>query len=817
MISKKQGTHHYEFGDEEQLIERWLFGNRKLFLIIFSVITIFLTYQMTQLRPDAAFQKMLPQEHEYIKNMMKHIGDIGGSANFVTVAVETTKGDIFTKEYMATLQKVHDEIFYIAGVNRTGLFSLWSPAVRWIEVTPEGFAGGAVIPNEYDGSQATLETLKDNVLKSNRVGSMVADNFKSTTITVGLLNENPTTGEALNPQDFSRELEEKVRQKFQSDTIKIHITGVAKMIGVLMDSALMIIFFFISAILITLGLLYWYSRCWRSSIAPLVCSLIAVIWQLGLLHTFGYGINPYSMLVPFLVFAIGVSHGVQVINAVAIETDLGDTKEKAARLAFRSIYIAGMTAIVADAIGFVTLYVIEIDAIKELGLASSIGVAVIVITNLFLLPVVMSYFGVSKKGVDHMQIKTGSEAGLAHFVSLFATPKFAAASVGLALVSLIVGLYMSKDLRIGDLDKGEPMLRPDSVYNQDISFLNENYAQSSDTFMVMVETEHESCSKYQNMEAIDRFEWYMANIKGVQSTISLVDISKLAITATTEGYVKWSSLSRNQDILNGSFRQMPEQLMNPVCSFAPVILFLEDHKAETLDRITAAVEKFAKENNTETLKFLMASGSAGIEAATNQEIDTAEGQMMFLVYAVVALLVFITFRSFSAVFVIMFPLGITSVLCQVLMAKLGIGVKVATLPVIALGVGIGVDYGIYLYSRLETYLKEGLPLREAYEMALKTTGKAVAFTGGTLAIGVCTWIFAPIKFQADMGVLLTFMFLWNMFGALWLLPALSYFFISPEKIQAKVKAGIHVGSDAHAYDNLLTEEEKAKEKTAVEA
>ena len=806
MSLKKSTPHHYEFGDEEKRVEKWLFGHRPLFLCLFVLATLFLGYQMTQLRPDAAFEKMLPQNHEYIINMMEHINDIGGSANFVTVAVEAKDGEIFTREYMQTLQEIHDEIFYIKGVNRSGLHSLWSPAVRWIEVTPEGFAGGAIIPSDYDGSPETIEALKRNVLKSGRVGSMVADNFKSTTITVSLMNEYPDTGEPLNPQDLSDKLEELVRQKYESKNpnVKIHITGVAKMIGVLMGAGVVVASFLAFAILITLVLLFFYSRCLRSSIAPLICSIIAVVWQLGLLHTLGFGLNPYSMLVPFLVFAIGVSHGVQIINATAIETVDGDPKEKAARLAFRSLYIAGLTALISDAFGFLTLFMIEIEAIKELGLAAAIGVAVIIVTNLFLLPVVMSYIGVSKRGVAHMQIRNGGgqEAFLNRLLSRFTTPKYAAVSVAIAIVAVIAGLYISKDLKVGDLDKGEPMLRKDSVYNQDINFLNENYAQSSDTFMVLVETEHESCSKYENMEAIDRFEWEMANIPGVQSTMSLAAFSKIAITATTEGYLKWSTLSRDQAVLNGSFNQMPEQLMNPVCSFAPIILFLEDHKAETLDVVTQAVAKFAAANNTDTLKFKMASGSAGIEAATNQEISKAQTQMMIMVYGVVSLLVFLTFRSIATVICIVVPLGLTSILCQVLMAKMGIGVKVATLPVIALGVGVGVDYGIYIYSRLETYLKEGMPLRAAYEMALQTTGKAVAFTGITLAIGVATWIWSPIKFQADMGILLLFMFLWNMIGALWLLPSLAYFLIKPEKIQQKVKAGLHVGSDSKAYDNL---------------
>lgn len=159
------------------------------------------------------------------------------------------------------------------------------------------------------------------------------------------------------------------------------------------------------------------------------------------------------------------------------------------------------------------------------------------------------------------------------------------------------------------------------------------------------------------------------------------------------------------------------------------------------------------------------------------------------VYGVVAILCLITFRSVRAAICVLVPLALTSVLCQALMTYLGIGVKVATLPVIALGVGVGVDYGIYIFSKLESHLKRGKPLANAYYHTLKTTGKAVAFTGLTLGVGVCTWAFSPIKFQADMGILLTFMFLWNMVGALVLLPALGHFLIKVEKEPEQVSGG----------------------------
>ena len=218
-----------------------------------------------------------------------------------------------------------------------------------------------------------------------------------------------------------------------------------------------------------------------------------------------------------------------------------------------------------------------------------------------------------------------------------------------------------------------------------------------------------------------------------------------------------------------------------------MLVFLEDHKAETLTVAVKAVEEFAAERNTDDYQFLLASGNAGIEAATNEVIAASETMMLIAVYAAVIFMCLLTFRSLAATACVILPLVLTSVLGNALMAYLGIGVKVATLPVIALGVGIGVDYGIYIYSRLETFLRMGMPLQEAYYQTLKSTGKAVFFTGVCLAIGVATWNFSAIKFQADMGLMLTFMFLWNMFGAIWLLPALARFLIKPEKLVAAEK------------------------------
>jgi predicted RND superfamily exporter protein len=785
-----KGEHHMTSPGAEPFLERLIFNNRAIILIAFLALTVFLGYNAIKIQPDASFERMIPLEHPYIVNMLEHRDDLENLGNFVRIAVEVKEGDIFQAEYMETLKQITDEMFYLNGVDRSGLKSLWTSNVRWVEVTEQGFQGGTVIPDNYDGSRASLEQLRQNILRSNEVGSLISDNFRSTIVYAPLYEKNPETGEALDYSELSRQLEEQIRQKYeaQNPNVEIHIVGFAKKVGDLIEGIASIAWFAGITIVLTTLLLYWYSRCIAGTLVPIFTSIIAVVWQLGTLRLLGYGLDPYSVLVPFLVFAIGISHGVQIVNAMAVEAAKGFDSVTSARLAFRALYIPGMLALISDAVGFLTLVFIEIDVIRDLAVAAGLGVAFVIITNLVLHVLIMSYLGITRSGVRHVQNHGDKQDRKWRVMSYFAHPGVAPISLLIALLGLGLGLYYKQDLKVGDLDQGAPELRADSRYNKDNAYIINNYSTSADVLVVMVKTPQEQCTQYEVLRAMDKLQWELQNTAGVQSTASLANVSRIVTKALNEGNWKWYEISRNQTIINASIREAPAGLINTDCSLTPVLVFLEDHKAETLERVTDRVEAFASEHSNEQHRFLLAAGNAGVEAATNEVISSAKGVMLMLVYGVVSALCFLTFRSIRAVLCIVVPLGLTSILCEAIMAVSGIGIKVATLPVIALGVGIGVDYGIYIYSKLEKYLLEGKTLQEAYYETLRSTGKAVIFTGVTLGIGVVTWIFSPIKFQADMGFLLFFMFLWNMVGAIWLLPALARFLLRPDRMIARDRA-----------------------------
>ncbi len=772
------------------LLERVIFNNRTAMVVVCALITILLAYQATKLVFNASFEKMLPQGHPYIKNYLANRKDLAALGNSVRVVVENTRGDIFDPQYLDTLRQVNDDLSMTPGVDRAWLKSIWTPAVRWTEVTEEGFVGGPVMPDNFDGSSAKVGQLKQNIDRSGIVGSLLAANMKSAMVFVPLLDNDPGTGKRLDYSKFSKQIESDVRSKYEAlghGGIKIHVVGFAKLVGDLIDGLMQVMTYFAIAALIAAVIIFLYTRCLRSTALVILCSVVAVIWQLGMVGTLGFELDPYSILVPFLVFAIGVSHGVQKMNGIMQDIGRGTHKLVAARYTFRRLFLAGMTALLADAVGFAVLMLIDIPVIRDLALTASVGVAGLVITNLLLLPVFLSFTGVSAKAAGRSLAEETTESrgkgagAIWAFLDRFTTRRWATAAVAISLVLAAGGFMVSLNLKIGDLDPGAPELRANSRYNKDNAFITSNYSLSSDQFAVILKTPPDAIIKYESLVEADRLAQALREVPGVQTTVALPDTIRMITAGTYEGSPKWYTLNRSQQVINYAGQQATFEtpdLVNSTLSVAPIIAYLSDHKAETLDRVLKVAEGFVKEHSTKDRTFLLAAGNSGIEAATNIVVKESNRTMLLYVYGAVIVLCFITFRSWRAVVVAVLPLLLTSILCEALMVALGIGVKVATLPVIALGVGIGVDYALYLLSMQLTYQRQGMPLGMAYQKAVQFTGKVVGLVGITLAGGVVTWAFSPIKFQADMGILLTFMFLWNMIGALILIPALSHFMLA---------------------------------------
>ncbi len=773
-------------------IEGLIFNNRKIVIGLFILITIFMAYTAaTQLRIDTAYSKQLPTKHEYMQTFREYFDQFGG-ADRVLVAVVAKDGDMFDEKFFETLKNVTDAVFFIPGVDRPKVMSLYTPNVRYLEVVEDGIEAGNVIDADFAPTPEGLAKVRENILKANIVGRLVANDFSGAIVSAHLLEINPDTGEKLNYFEVSRLLEESVRDQFQDEDIGIHIIGFAKVVGDIKDGATRVGLFFIVALLITAVLVYIYSQSIKLTIIPLTCSVLAVIWQLGMLPLLDFGIDPMGLLVPFLVFAIGVSHGVQMISAFGSEmSEHGCTCEEAARASFRRLLVPGFIALASDTIGFVTILLIDVGIIQEMAIGASVGVAAIIMTNLVLLPVLAC--GITMDEGYKARLNARAEQLVPMWQSL---AKVSQRPTALVIIIIAAGLFVfgawkGSDVKIGDLQTGVPELRPDSRYNVDSRTVTEKFSIGVDLISVIFETGPDGCIDYAKMDAMDRFAWNMRNVEGIKDVIALPQILKIVNAGWNEGYPKWRVLSRNQQVLvqSGARVETSTGLLNRECSAMPVMMFTEDHKAETIDRVVNEVKRYRAANPVEGVEFRLATGNVGVMAATNEEVSAAQFPILIGVFSAVMLMCWLTFRSIRAVLCIVVPLALVSLLAYALMSFLLIGLKVNTLPVVALGVGVGVDYGIYIYSRFQDYLQRGEDVSTAYFHALRVTGAAVVFTGITLAIGVFTWVFSPLQLQADMGILLTFMFLVNMLGAILLLPAIATWILPAKFQQQRPAAG----------------------------
>lgn len=923
-------------------IEPIIYAKRKLTMTVLFVITLLLTWQMALLKPDAGFDKSVPLEHPYMQVLKQYMADFGG-ANTVLVALmqKDGKGEIYNEQFLLNLKQATDEVFFLKGVDRSRVSSLFTPDVRYIEVVEGGFKGGNVIPAEYAPTREMHDLVKANVSKGGHVGRYTTTDQTGALIFSELLEIDPVTGEKLDYGRVANDLEDKLRGRFTNPTkrvytlkedqtvvlvsgqeakikagtevaegfvdlgikkyittfdyayaieegkteivrikagdtdvaeidnpqynpdINIHIIGFAKVVGDIIDEIFAVVGFF-GVTLVFTGILLWlYVGDFKLGMLPLVCSIVAVIWEFGLLHLLGFGLDPFAILVPFLILAVSVSHGVQYVNAWVGE--IAENKRNsfdASLFTWRRLAIYGTMAIMTDVAGFAMIGLIPIDIVREMAINACLGMLAIILTNKIMMPIMLTWIEI--EDIDDFVAKQERRDSifdpLWRLLSSMVNP--VPAVVAILAMGLLFGwsLWKGQALQVGDSQAGVPELLPESRYNLDTAEVVANFAIGLDIFKVVAETDPEACVKYEVMEQIDRYAWRMDNTVGVQSTLSLPQVAKTVNSAFSEANPRFKVLPRNQYTMVQAITPIPTSsgLLNPNCSAMAIFVFMKDHKASTIGRAVQTTKDFNAENATaffethtdvdakycdaklaarrevgnlkhdqqkviEKIKkknpdlpeleipnqdavkaavakvteaearlagmdklcpvnFALATANVGVMAATNEEVHRLEKPILLYVYIAIVICVYLSFFEWQSIVSIMLPLSLISWMAYAVMAILGIGMKVATLPVVALAVGIGVDYGIYIYATYADALAGGFKPREAYYKTLKMTGKAVVFTGVTLGFGVATWLWSGLQFQRDMGALLVFMFTGNMFGAILILPAIASFLLKEREL-----------------------------------
>ncbi|MFM0502492.1 efflux RND transporter permease subunit [Paraburkholderia caffeinilytica] len=757
-------------------LEKCFFGHRAIVLAAIGLFTVIMAFFAVQLRMDAGFEKQMPIGHEYIKTFQQYRSDLLG-ANRLTVVVRAKHGSIWTKAGLTRLYNVTQAVTYLPNVDRLGVQSLWTPNSFVNEITEEGFRAEPIIPGTVTPESlnpADIGAIRRSTTEGGFVGSLVSRDQSAAMITAEISEFGPD-GKKIDYVKYNHLLESKLRVPFEDGQYDIQIIGFAKQIGDIADGARGVLVFCVIALLLTALAVYWYCHSLRFTILPIACSLTSLVWQFGTLKLLGYGLDPLGVLVPFLVFAIGVSHGVQQINFITRELAHGSRAMTAARHSFTGLLIPGTLALVTALLSFITLLLIPIPMIRELAITASLGVAYKIVTNLVMLPVAASYFTFTKAYASKAMARHQQRARWLRVLARVSKPRNATIVLLVVAGVLMAAVWESRDRVVGTLQPGAPELRPEARFNRDAVSISNSFDVGLDWLTVVVEAPADSCSNPAVGTFDDNMEYALSDVPGVVSVSSYPGMLRTYNEGYNEGNPKMNVVpidSANYAGLSTEIARVRGYL-NKDCSMTAVNLYLSDHKTTTINRVIDAVKQFRDTHATPGIRIRLAAGNAGVLAAINDEVAKSELPMMLYVYAAIIVLVLLVYRDLRAVVACCLPLTVGTFIGYWFMKAFEIGLTVATLPVMVLAVGIGVDYAFYIYNRLQQHLADGEPIAQALEHSILEVGMATIFTAITLAIGVATWSFSALKFQADMGKLLAFMFVVNLVMAMTALPALA--------------------------------------------
>jgi len=757
--------------------ERWLFAHRAPVLAVLAAITALFGWFAAQLHLEAGYEKQIPIGHEYVKVLHKYAQDLPG-ANRLTIVVKARNGTIWTAEGLRRLYEVTQAVIVLPNVDRGGVRSLWTPNSFVNEVTEEGFRAQPVIPAtvvpESIGKKAIAQ-IQASANQGGFIGVLVSRDQTAAMVTAELYEVDPQ-GHKLDYVGYNKRLEQQIRGKFEDGSFEIQIIGFAKQMGDIAEGAGSVLRFFALAIALTLAAVYWYCHSVRFTILPVACSFASLVWQFGTLRLMGYGLDPLAVLVPFLVFAIGVSHGVQQINFIVRGLAHGKTANQAARDSFSGLLIPGVLALLMAFVSFITLLLIPIPMIRELAITASVGVGFKIVTNLVMLPLVASYFHFESSYARKAMAKRKSRARIVRTIAVVAKPRAAVMVTALSMAVLALAVWQSQGRIVGTLQPGAPELRPDARFNRDAVSIAYSFDMGLDWLTVVFEGGDDACSNPAIGRYIDEFDGVMSSVPGVVSIDSYASQLRTYNMGYNEGLPKMDVVpldAENYAALSTEIARV-RGYNTKDCRMTAAHLYLTDHKATTIQGVIAAVKRFAHDEPAPPgVQLRLAAGNAGVLAATNEELERSELPMMLYVYATIIVLVLVVYRDFRAAIACCFPLTVATFIGYWFMKATDIGLTVATLPVMVLAVGIGVDYALYIYNRLQMHLADGDPILRAMEHALEFEGMATIFTALTLSVGVATWAFSDLKFQADMGKLLAFMFMVNLLMAFTALPALA--------------------------------------------
>jgi predicted RND superfamily exporter protein len=759
---------------------RFLLRYRLAVTVAMAVGTLFFVWFMAwRLTIFTNFIDLYPPRHPYIQMYYKY-RNLFGTSNVLLMVVEVKNGNLFSDpEIVQKVDRITVDLLHnVPGVNGEQVLSITHPKLK---TTLTSGSGIKVVPLSYPRlpeDEEELEFLRQKVYTTEGVrGLFGSEDDKATLITAGFWEEY------FDLAGMWQRVQEIVRREEADGKVKIYVTGPPILYAYFNESLPLMGYVLGITGLAMMGLLWFYFRSWQGVVIPTLSGLMSAIWGLGFAGLCGFTVDPLVLVVFVLISARALSHSVQSMERYHEEYAITRDKDSAIVRSYLSLYSPAMVAIISDSLAILTIAVASIPLMQKLAYICSFWIISIFLSVITLHPIVLTFVKPPREEeYAGQRVSDFLYDGLSTALVTIARGRWRWGVIGFFALIMVFGIYYARQLKIGDTEIGRALLYENHPYNVAFSKVNEKFVGASQLVIIAEGKKPGAIKEADTLSELDRFQRCMERDPGAGGSITATTLLKKIFRTFREGDPKWEMLPARNDhigqlfflVTSGTSRGEMDRFFSPDYTNATITVFYKNHSNDVIHGAIDRAKEYinAHASRDDSVRYLLAGGIFGILAATNEEVAWSYHVAIPLLFGTVFILSFLTYRSVIGALIVMIPSLIAQPLSEAVMYLMGIDFNINSLPVAAIGIGIGIDYGYYVLSRiLEEYELVG-DFDEANRRAIRTTGKAVIFTGTTLAVSVVFWLFHPLKFEAEMALLLMLLLIFQLIGALVIIPGL---------------------------------------------
>jgi uncharacterized protein len=723
--------------------------------------------QMPKTADDAAQIKRIVHNTESIYGILVSLDDKAAlvRANFIEGRLD----------HRRTFQEINDRVIAPFEEGWIGALIKGRDPLK-----PANEAAPAVVEMAYRGMAAAEAGLKngDTIVSVN--GRPVADRVE-----LAAAIKKAGTGAQVNLGVKRGDAVEEVKLTVPARDMEIYVAGEPRLYGWVYSYVNDVFWIFTITWCLEWVLRWMYFHDWRGALRPSLTGVTAMFWGLGFVHLIGFALDPLILVMPFLITARAVSHAIQMHDRYYEEFERHDwNQRKAIVAAFAELFVPTLSGILTDAFGVLVIMLVPVVMLRNLAIVASWWILAITIAELLLNPIVYYYLRAPDPEVVVAREKGWYRRLINRVTDWNLSPSGKATVMAFWLILAVIGAYLMRGLIVGDPTAASPLVWEDSPYNVSHAHIQDKFGGVEPLIVVAEGKDRDAMKDPEVLRTMEKFQRYLERDRDIGYSFSLTDILRSVNMVFHELEPKWGVIPNNaRDVaqtffifFSGSPPTETAKYVDPSYTTSHVTFFARNHKGDNVARIIKRCQEFIAANPMEKAEFKLAGGLIGVLAAANEELVRNDLLMNLLGFGTIYVIVLFTYRSWAAGLYLLAPLFISNILINAAMAVWGIGINVNTLPLVTVGVGFGIDYGLYILSRIIEEIRVNGDLDLSIREALNTSGKAVSFTAVCMVGGTALWTFSNIRFDAVMGGLLAIWMFVSFIASETLLPVMiSYF------------------------------------------